>query len=116
MGTLLPFSSKRRGWGLALGNHFFATDARLLLQQLQLQTTQLLAARSILFDPLQTKTLFENLDLQLRVCQLVSISIQPAAHRGKKRLRYLRLQLLKKVGVGRSISPDFSPTVLRVAK
>jgi len=64
MRTLLPFRSRRRCRAFALGNHLFATDAGLLFKQLQLQTTQLLAARTILFDPPQTKTLFENLDLQ----------------------------------------------------
>ena len=69
-------SSCSRTGGGALRSLSAATsslaDPGLLFQQLQLQTTQLLAARSILFDPLQTKTLFENLDLQPRILQLLA--------------------------------------------
>jgi hypothetical protein len=81
-----------RWWrfALALGLNFLARDARLHIQQLQLESAQLLAARPILGDAPQPQMLlqhrapsdrlwslgWEHLDLQPCVCQFVRGGIQ----------------------------------------
>lgn len=54
LAPLFLFWSRWQRVALALGDHFRVTDARLELQQLQLQIAQLLAARAVLGDSLQT--------------------------------------------------------------
>ena len=54
----------RQRFPLALGLNFFAGEARLFFQQLQLQAAQLLAARSVPGDAAQAQMLFQHLDLQ----------------------------------------------------
>jgi hypothetical protein len=53
LAPLLLFRSRWQRVAFALGGHFRVADARLELQQLQLQIAQLPAAGAILGDPLQ---------------------------------------------------------------
>ncbi len=48
------------GRPFTLGLHFRSTDPRLLLQHLQLQVRQLLAAGSIFLDASESQPLFQN--------------------------------------------------------
>ena len=53
LASLLLFRRGGQRGAFALGGHFNVADARLELQQLQLQIAKLLAARAVLGDPLQ---------------------------------------------------------------
>ena len=82
--------SRRRGWrgersALALRLNLLAADARLQLEQLQLQIAELLAVLAVLGDERKTKTLFQNLYLQLRILKLA---------RGRLHLAGLCVELL----------------------
>src|ERR1700686_30325 len=82
--------SRRRGWrgersALALRLNLLAADARLQLEQLQLEIAELLAVLAVLGDERKTKTLFQNLYLQLRILKLA---------RGRLHLPGLGVELL----------------------
>ena len=78
MSAPLPLLLIRLGQRLALALrlNFLTRDGRLFFQKLQLQVAQLFAARPVLGDPPQAQTLFENLNLQLCVGQLLRDRIQ----------------------------------------
>jgi hypothetical protein len=60
-------SGLQQRFALALRLHFLIADAGLEFQQLQLLVRQLLAARSVLGDPMQPQALLEHTHLQLRI-------------------------------------------------
>jgi len=65
----LLFLWRRQGLAFALRLDFHIADPGLQLQQFQLCVAELLAARTILLDPLEPQLLFQQLDLQMRPLQ-----------------------------------------------
>ena len=63
-----PLLRNRHSRPFAFRLDFGVAHARLQLQQLQLRVAELLAARTVLVDPLQPQPFFQDLDLQ--VCPL----------------------------------------------
>src|SRR5664280_1919728 len=99
--TLLLFRRWRQHFAFALCGNFHVADAGFELQQLQLQAAQLLAARTVLGDPLQAQLLFEELDSQLGKLKPLRSHIQlPRCRVQLLRCRIqLPLQLFHNLGV-----------------
>jgi hypothetical protein len=64
------FGPLRQRFAPALGLHFQVADAGLQFQQFHLRVAELLAARTILLDPLQPQALLQDLDFQVGPVEL----------------------------------------------